>query len=253
MPWARSSSLDRHLVCPAASHLPRYSHGKWVPGYLATGDFITPDVVVDEGSRVAADWGTAMHAAKAGDATEPFATSMEPWRQKLWPDALGVHEQSVSYACSTRRVELLGEPGATLLEASAAKEGTAADCVVGSCDWWGQLPTGEPWVDDLKTGWRRPEVLTPQTLFYALCRMKLPDAADWDTCRISITHWPRGKKGAEPTRDGLWRQVPRYVIDQFELDMLGAWERATRPNPYPVSGGHCGYCESRFVCPKSNK
>lgn len=193
----------------------------------------------------AADHGTAMHDAKAGTGRDPFAAVMEPWREQMWPARLGVHEQAVSYDCRTGLVEI-GPINLPREEMDAWKNARGDDCVVGTCDWWGNLPTGEPWVDDLKTGWRTPEVVTPQTLFYLLCKCKV-DGWEMPFGRVSITHWP--KAADAPTREGLWRQVSQPALDAFEEDLILAWKRAVViPNPSARSGPWCGYCKSAPGC-----
>ncbi len=265
MPWARASSLDRHLACPAASHLPRLDRGVWAPGYLATGTFVAPDVVVAERDTSAADWGTAMHAAKAlaPDASEPFLSWMGPHRDRLYPPHLGQHEVSVSYDCRTQKV--LTFFSASKSEHDAWKESQGPDCVTGTADWWGELPSGEPWVDDLKTGWQRPPVVTPQTMFYLMTRMAVanqplletPDQMH-TTGRISITWMPKGSKdengqyNPEPTREGLWYSVTDTALLAFEGELRQAWVRAVGFNPEARPGAHCHYCPSVAVCDRAN-
>lgn len=257
MPWARASALHRHLACPAASWLPRADRGAWRPGYLATGLLAAP--VPSESppaeDTTLADWGTAMHAAKAGspDASDPWVTMMAPWRDKLWPAALGQHEVCLSYDCRTREVEL-GPIGALDSEASEWKESRGPDCVVGTADWAGVLPSGEPWVDDLKTGWRRPDPSATPILFYLMCWAKLCNAqVGW----TSNTWWPRGADTV-PSREGLWRKVTVVAFDVLEEDLHRAWLGAVgfsrndpqwRPAPRP--GPHCHYCPSVGVCPRA--
>lgn len=263
MPWARASALDRHLACPAASHLPRLDRGVWSPAYLAKPDtpFVAPVVEVEERSTTAADWGTAMHAAKAmaPDASEPFLSWIEPHRERLWPAHLGQHEVAVSYDVRTRKV--LTFFSAVRSEREDWKAAQGPDCVVGECDWWASLPTGEPWTDDLKTGWQTPTVVTPQTMFYTMTRSAVVNQAlleagrdIWTTARISITHMPRARKGEdpEPRRDGLWYQVTDTALLAFEGEIKQAWVRATGLNPEPRPGDHCLYCPSASVCDRAN-
>lgn len=265
MPWARASALDRHLECPAASHLPIWDRGAWHRGYLQKGILAQPDLKVEPEDRTAANWGLAMHSAKAGepDATDPWLTWVDPHRDRLWPPRLGLHEVSVSYDCRTRAVELFLSPEDAAR--SAWKMSRGDDCVVGTCDWWGDLPgTGEPWVDDLKTGWRKPELPSAQVLFYLLCRMQFgsgpeartsplgPDVRPHSTGRVSITHWPRAKEPTEPSRDGLWRQISEVALSAFAEEIHHAWMRAVGWDPSPRPGSHCLYCPSALVCDRSN-
>lgn len=264
MPWARASALDRHLECPAASHLPQLDRGVWRPGYLipAGHSFVPPVTPIEEKDSSAADWGTAMHAAKAGapDAQDPWLVWMAPRRDKLWPNHLGEHEVAVSYNCRTRSVQLFRAP--TEEARTDWKMAQDQDCVVGTADWWGALPTGEPWIDDLKTGWAPPDVVSNPMLFYMMCRMKQEDAIPWDRGRMSITWWPRraakeDEDGnldiGEPSRDGLWKQVTRMVLDTFEEELHRAWVRAVGLNPAPRPGGHCLWCPSASVCDRANE
>lgn len=202
-----------------------------------------------EDDRTAADWGVAMHAAKAGDpdATEPFLTWMAEKRTELWPDRLGEHEVSVSYNCRTGEHEVFRGSQAERDKWTASR---GPDCITGSTDWWGHLPTGEPWIDDLKTGWKQPEVITPQTLLYTLVRAR-EVGPEWTTARISVTHWPRAKEPTEPIRH--WRQVTDTVLLAFEGELRQAWVRAVGLNPEPRPGAHCLYCPSASVCPRANE
>lgn len=260
MPWARASSLDRHIACPAASHLPMVDRGVWRPGYLSKGaELFSPLPEPDLRDDSAAQWGTEMHAAKAGEPTaqDPWLVWMNPHRERLWPRRLGEHEVSVSYDCRTKSVELFRS--ASEDERTRWKMSRGPDCVVGTPDWWAVLPTGEPWVDDLKTGWRQPDVVTPQMLFALMARMKEPDVAGWNTGRVSITWCPRaqvpeGEEPPPPTREGLWRQLSKAVVDAFEEELHWAWVRAcVTPNPIARPGGHCLYCPSLQVCDKANQ
>lgn len=248
MPWARASALDRHLECSAASWLPRLDRGVWRPGYLQEGVVELPPPPLEIADTTAADWGTAMHAAKAGtpDSVDPWRSDVEPYREKLWPSRLGVHEQCVAYNCRTREIEL-GPTNVPHAEADAWKESRDPDCVTGESDWWGELPTADPWVDDLKTGWRTPEVVTPQTLFYGMIRSRQVGS---NVCWLSITHWPR--KADSPTREGLWRKVTVVAFDAFEDELLKAWVKATR-GPEARPGPWCQYCPSVAVCPRASE
>jgi hypothetical protein len=246
MPWARASALDRHLECAAASWLPQLDRGVWRPGYLQTGVVDLPAPPTEPENTSAADWGTAMHDAKADRSTacDPWLSDVTPFRDTLWPSALGVHEQCVAYNCRTREVRI-GPTNAPHDEANAWKEAQDDDCVTGECDWWGQVPAGDPWIDDLKTGWRTPEVVTPQTLLYLMLRCRVAKA---NLGYISITHWP--KRSPHPTRDGLWRKVTYVALDGFEDDLIAAWKRTLR-GPDERPGPWCQYCASMRVCSKA--
>lgn len=200
----------------------------------------------------AADWGTAMHLAKADPTTasDPWLTMMDPHRDLLWPARLGVHEQAVAYDCRARTVEI-GPANLPTEQMDAWKNSRGPDTITGTCDWWASLPTGEPWVDDLKTGWKTPDVLTPQMLFYSLCRALSQPAWDARTVRVSITHYPRA--AAEPTREGLWRQVGPVQLDAFQDDLHHAWVRATGFNTGAKPGPWCRYCPSAQVCDRANE
>lgn len=248
MPWARASALHRHLECPAASWLPRLERGVWRPGYLQEGVVELPPNPTELEDTSAADHGTAMHDAKANNtrAMEPYLSLVEPWREKLWPTELGVHEQLLAYSCVTGEV-VVGPHNLTDEEAATWKAQWGAEWVVGTCDWWGNLPSGEPWISDLKTGWRTPEVVTPQTLFYLMLKCRVDG---WDYGRVCIDHWP--KREETPTREGLWRQVSGLVLDSFEDDLQTAYRRAVVvPSPAAIAGSHCQYCPSAGVCEKA--
>lgn len=252
MPWARASALDRHLECSAASWLPRLERGVWRPSYLEAGVFVPPDVFLfpdeEEPDSEASEWGTGMHLAKADpENPEGYPVQvglLDGWREKLWPSNLGVHEQAVAYNCRTREV-LLGPTNLQVEEMDSWKAAQDPDCVVGTADWWANLPLGEPWVDDLKTGWRKPDVPTPQTLFYLMCKCRVDRQ---DTGRVSITWYP--KAADEPTREGLWRQVSGLALDGFEDDLQQAWRR-TMASPEASPGPHCRYCPSALDCDRA--
>ncbi len=259
MPWARASSLHRHMVCPASCSLPQYDRGTWRPGFLQS---VTPEQLTEREQTSleldkqtvwggSADWGTMMHAAKAGlPVPDEYRNLMGPHRERLWPARLGLHEIGMSFDCRQRTVDIC--VAGTADEIDAWKKSRGDDCVVGSVDWWAELPTGEPWIDDLKTGWQTPEVVTEQTKFYLMCRMRGAQFASWQTGRVSITHW--SKRGydsgdqPEPTREGLWKQLSRFTLDEFEEDLVIAWRRAIEQEPRAIPGIQCEYCPSALVC-----
>jgi hypothetical protein len=249
MPWARGSQLDRHLECPEASYLPRHDRGEWSPGYLTPDADVSGLEIPEMRDTSAADWGTAMHEAKAlsPDAQDPWLTLVEPWRDIMWPAHLGEHEVAVSYDAETGKV--LTFRSAAKSERDAWKAAQPDSTVVGECDWFGQLPSGMPWVCDLKTGWRTPPVITNQTMFYLLARMKLSPEAHIG--QISICHWP--KRAAEPTRDGLWRKVSATALSAFEGQIQQAWRNVQSPRHSARPGAHCLYCPSASVCPRGNE
>jgi hypothetical protein len=241
MPWARSSALDRHLECPAASWLTRADRGEWQPGYLVAADWEPPadPPPVDDTSM--ADWGTAMHLAKSDPelAADPWLSWMEPHRDTLWPAALGTHEVPFALCCRTGAIELwVAADG----DKDRWKRSRGPSFITGTMDWWGKLPGGEPWVDDLKTGWHAPAVTSPQMLIYALAASRV---SGHKTVRVSITHWRRGWEMPERK----WQQVGPATLEAFEDELRAAYRRAAGPNPAPRAGLHCKYCPSAMVCP----
>lgn len=180
-----------------------------------------------------------MHLAKEGhpDAADPWVSWMEPHRKRLWPDGLGRHEVAWAYDCRTGLVTL-HEPGDGDKDEWKASRGP--DTVTGTTDWYAELPSGEPWVDDLKTGWHPPSVTGPQMLMYALVAHKMSQS---DTVRLSITHWRRGWE--EPER--YWQQVGPATLEAFTDELRVAWKRAVRGDG-PMAGPHCRYCPSKLVC-----
>lgn len=239
MPWARASALDRHLECGAASWLPRADRGAWEPGYLATTLDLPHDPPPEDDSFLA-QWGTNMHLAKEGSplASDPWVSWMEPHRDTLWPANLGTHELPFALDCRTGAVRvwmpMYGDK-------DAWKRSRGVDCITGTMDWWGHLPGGEPWVDDLKTGWFAPAVTVPQMLLYALVAQKESGSP---TVRASITHWRRGTE----TPDRKWLQVGPATLEAFQDDLFAAHRRAMQ-GPTPRAGVHCRYCPSASVCP----
>jgi PD-(D/E)XK nuclease superfamily len=257
MPWARASSLHRHLVCPASSSLPQYDRGAWRPGLL---QIVTPAQLAERQQTQLekdkqtvwggqADWGTVMHAAKAGLEVDPFFVDlMAPHRERLWPARLGLHEVGVAFNCETRAVDIcVGQADAV----DHWKKASAPETVVGTVDWWAELPTGEPWIDDLKTGKWEPETLTEQTKFYLLCRSKGAQFKSWRTGRVSITWIPREENPRSVTElepDRSWKQVSRFILDEFEEEVVAAWKRAKEEEPRAIPGVQCEYCPSALVC-----
>lgn len=259
MPWARASGLHRHLVCPVSCSLPQFDRGAWRPGLL---QLVTPAQLAERKQTQLeldkqtiwggqADWGTVMHAAKAGLEVDPFFRDlMAPHRETLWPARLGLHEVGVSFDCDTRVVDIHVGPAAEVDQWKATRP---TSCVVGTVDWWAELPTGEPWIDDLKTGKWEPGVVTEQTKFYLMCRMRGAQFSKWDTGRISITWIPREERPLEvtelePVRTPYWKQLSRFVIDEFEEDVVAGWKRAKEAEPLAVPGIQCEYCPSALVC-----
>jgi hypothetical protein len=197
-----------------------------------------------------ADHGTGMHEAKAG-AQNQYSGVVAPHRARLWPEKLGRHEVCLAWDCATRRV-ILGPANLPKAEQEAWKAAQPDSCVVGVSDWLGELPSGVAWIEDLKTGWQRPDPASVQNLFYLFCWTRAR-GEDWGWA--SVCWWPRG---GEPSRDGLWRQVTSLAFEALEDSMDVAWRAATgnmkhdpawRPSPRP--GMHCSWCPSATVCPRA--
>lgn len=232
-----------------------FDRGRWSPGYLNCGGlFVAPESTPDDRDHSAADWGTAMHAAvaEAPDAQDPWVTWAAPHRERLWPNRLGEHEVSVSWDCATKTYELFRDSNED--RRTEWKFTRNDNCVVGTVDWWGQLPTGEPWVDDLKTGRSEPDPTSPQILFGLMVRMKEADAVPWSAGRVSHTWGPRTTSEEwVPSREGLWRQVSRVALDAFEEELHWAWVRTVGMNPAARPGAHCQWCPSNSVCDRANE
>lgn len=201
-----------------------------------------------------ADWGTGLHAAKAGlPVGEPYTELMAPFREKLWPNRLGAHEVGVSYDCATREVDVNYGPAEVVDSWKASRPDS---CVTGTADFFAQLPSGEPWIDDLKTGWQAPDVVTEQTKFYLMCcnLYLYGRSRKWTTGRMSITHWSKRAFDVgemdEPSR--RWRQISLTLLDEFEMDLITAWRAATITPDKMVAGVQCAYCPSATVCPRGN-
>jgi hypothetical protein len=248
VPWARASALHRHLACPAASWFPRADRGVWSPGYLVTELPLPADLPpVPKQDMRYADWGTAMHEAKAGGDAEPFASYLAPYREQMWPAKLGRHEVCVAWDCRRHEV-ILGPANLPKAEQDAWKAAKSEDHVVGVSDWLGELPAGDAWIDDLKTGWSRPDPAAVANLFYLFCWAR---ARQQDLGWSSMTWWPRGTE--HPTREGLWRKVTSVAFEALEDAMNDAWLSATRGHHDPRPGMHCGYCPSAAVCPRAHE
>lgn len=234
------------MNCAGASWLPRAERGKWHYGYLVSPDALVrpvPDHIRDpDDDAFLAQWGTEMHLAKEGhpNAGDPWLDWVEPHRERLWPSGLGVHEQTWAYDCLTGIVTLHrkgidGDP-------DEWKRARGPSCVTGTSDWDATLPGGEPWVDDLKTGWPKPHVTTPQMLMYGLVAARRHDHSG--TIRLSITHWRRGWDYPER----YWQQVGPVTLDAFQEELHEAYARAVK-NKDPKAGPWCRYCPSQAVCP----
>lgn len=213
------------------------------PGLNPVGLILPP-----EPDSYTGPWGTEIHAVKAGG-PDPLGWG-GPHVDHLWPPHLGEHEVSFAYDCATRTVEVFRHPDED--ERTKWKLSRGPNTVVGTADWWGRLPSGVPWVDDLKTGWRRPERRTAQLAMYLLARFALPDAAQWDHGWTSATWWPRAKEPTVPDRDGLWLRYSRVELELFADEVDAAWRRAVGPDPQPRPGAHCLYCPSATVCTRAN-
>jgi PD-(D/E)XK nuclease superfamily len=239
MPWARASAVERHLECGAASWLARADRGAWTPGYL-TLDTALPATPPPADDSFLAEWGTNMHVAKEGraDAADPWLSWMDPVRETLWPSGLGKHEVPFGLCCATGIVLLWG-PGDG--DKDLWKRRLPPSYISGEADWLGNLPGGEPWVDDLKTGWYAPACTHPQLMLYALVAQKL---SGYPTVRISVTHWRRGWE----TPERKWQQVGPLTLESFEDELRAAYRRATA-GPDARPGPWCRYCPSAPVCP----
>jgi hypothetical protein len=232
------------MECAAASWFPRWNDESGVStrGYLVDrrSPYGRSDVVPEIRDMSAARTGTEAHGAKERGELRP----------DLWTglDPLGSHEVCFSYCCKTGRVGSLTVLPGPLADRRRAlwKALQCEHAVTGTADWWGQLG-GRQWVDDLKTGWRVPEVLTPQLLFYALCVRDLTGVQD--DVVLSITHWPRCK--GEPTREGLWARVGGLALEGFRFELEAAWRRAVNTRD-PQPGPHCEYCPSAAWCPAAS-
>lgn len=238
MPWARASALHRHLACPASSWLPRWDDrsGRVTPPYLGTHDgaLLKPGLAVIRKAG-AAEVGTRAHKEKEiGNAYAQLYKGTDP---------VGRHEVAVSYCCATgvSRVFPLDVPDDRRKALWKAMQ--CPHSVVGTTDWYGQLD-GFLWVDDLKTGWKTPDVITPQTLFYAMVLRDLKRATD--KVAVTITHDPRAKN--EPRR--LFRWATPLMLESFRIDLHEAF-RVTTLSTQPRPGDHCGWCPSVAFCPSA--
>jgi hypothetical protein len=248
MPWARASSLARHLECQAASHLPRFNDSTgaikapFVKHPAETLYALRNPSLLEVRPKKAADLGRLRHAEKERGELHP----------ELWTGmARGHHEVTVSYCVLTGKVRWMlhaNEHARDLWKAMQCEHS-----VVGTADWMGILADGTPWVDDLKTGWQTPEVVTAQLLFYALClsELRLDRSSFWGAAAeqgpvsLSITHQPRGQ--GTPTRDGLWRRVSPLDLEAFRGTLTDAY-RMIKLSDLSRAGAHCQWCPSAAWC-----
>lgn len=250
--WARASALHRHIECPAASWLPRDEHGNWEPGYLQpASEFVYP-FEDNQPDNEFAEWGTNMHLAAEGHpGTEPFfLDKVTPHRERMWPLSLGRHEIPVKYNCRMRAA--IACPESVLIKGGkeAWKRLANPDEVTGTADWVGNIPSGDLWIDDLKTGYQTPDPMSDQLLFYALCFFKLAgtNQTPHKIVRTSVTHWRRDWD--EPKR--YWAQVTWLQLEEFEERLVLSWKRASGKSPKAKPGVHCNYCPSLMVCDAIN-
>lgn len=249
--WARASALDRHLVCPAASWLPRDEHGEWRAGYLADNSRFTIPLEDNKEDSIFAEWGTEMHLAKEGSnaAGEEFLARVNPHRDRMWPFEIGQHEVPVKYNCRTG-IAIKGPASG----GEAWKKLSGPDEVTGTCDWVGRLATEMIWVDDLKTGYQTPDPACNQLKFYAMCFMLMEPKVDKRVFKVmsSVTHWRR--EWDAPRR--IWTTLTYDMLAQFQEELNQAWRHATGSvgltGPIPIPGPHCNYCPSLEVCSAIN-
>lgn len=243
-PWARASSLDRVLECPASA-------------VLAIGEDTKSDAV-----KEAADWGTAVHYFKQHGRLPRNLLGIERHRQRLsercaylnrsalWPIG-GTHEVTVAYDVVTGKVEVYEGP---LDGADAWKESRGEACVTGTMDYLGDL-LGTLWVDDLKTGRWPHEPDEPQTVFYSLAAWtannKPPTGAT-----ATITTFPRYPGTSLPVRSRYHDLTPVALttfagVLTLKHDEIRALRvrRSRIVAPDVTLGTHCAFCPAKTTCP----
>lgn len=241
-PWARASSLERSLSCAGSTQLPQWEDSRGiVKRDRGLYPLVMPDALVVR-SKAAAERGRQRHAEKESGAFFPEGYSGLV--------AHGWHELSFSYCCLTGKVRVYQHPNEHARSMWKAMQ--CEHAVTGTADWCAILKDGMPWVDDLKTGWMTPEVLTAQLLFYSMClsdlvreghplvSMGVPGAV-----AVSITHQPSGK--GQPTREGLWRRASLLMIEDFRQRLTDGW-RMTKLMDLTTAGPHCQWCPSMAWC-----
>lgn len=258
MSWATASDLDRRLVCPASTHLPRL-------------------VQVSENMQDAADWGHMMHRWKeTGEYPKDlpkrrmtaFTDRMAALarhgqsRTSLWP-AGGTHEALV--AMRTERVrgvvqveldrhdEFPDTPEG--LEQKKAWFRSHDDFwVTGTMDYSGTR-LWVPWVDEFKTKREVPEDPRDmkQAVFYGAWLL-INSGADW--AHVSVSHWPRSPAGGPVMQrffDPAMSQVEaRAFVEGLEDARQASLRSKERGilDPDARPGVHCEYCPSQLHCPE---
>lgn len=242
MGWTRASSLERALACPSSTVFPTVERKS--------------DRVQD-----AADWGSLAHAWKSTGVIQDhrFARLLERHieecgvdRLALWP-AGGRHDVAIAVNC---QVDAFAEAELeTQAERDAWKASWGDGWVTGEWDYCGDI-LGEPWVDDLKTGWA-PEPDAPQPMFYGLGAWYSTRRTAAQVC-LTITRWPRPNLYARnprafhpPTRTpDLW--VPSSRLAEFRQQLImghdNHTEAAIDPDRWAVPGEHCRFCPAH-TCP----
>lgn len=231
MTWTRPSALHRALECPASTALPTDT----------------------DASSPSAEWGTEVHAWKAGAAPttrvatwlssyEDVFTSAEGIRTQTWPG--GEHEVMLKETKSGGAVR-------ALYTDEEARQAFKADAdIMGVADWIGDV--GGVTVDDLKTGREAPcETPSdlPQMMWYGSVLSRLLPGEPGVNLRI--THWPRYPKGGLPAQIGP-EFVSRDRFEEWRATLLEpARLRAKQPDAaFRVNpGAWCLYCPSTPYCP----
>lgn len=242
MPWARASSLDRVIACPASAVLPVGKDER------------------SEAAKTAADWGTLMHHYMAyGQVpnhplqSKVLARAAYLRRQVLWPQD-GIFERAFSLNVETWEVltedDLVPGDPATTADWKAVQPW---ECITGSADYCGNL-LGTPWVDDLKTGRSPADPGEPQTLFYGLCLWLLNGKPD-EGVVASITAFPRYPLVSAPVRK--FKELSVEALTEFQAVLTLTFSEVNRYKSKLVQlgkrdvtpGGQCVFCPSKSNCP----
>lgn len=252
MVWARSSSIERVVACPASSVIPS-----------------GPDTR-SEAVQEAADWGTFVHHwAATGtflelekwpnfpkllkDRLSRMPGEPEEFRAELWP-VTGRHE--VTFAIDVVKPGRIASFQGSKDQVKDWSAQLGDNWLKGEADYVGETAFGALWIDDLKTGRYPPDPKSGQLLTYALgayLSIPIPDRPKY--LAVSVTHWPRYPKDSPPQR--TWGKVTPLDLKKWYLTLQATKQETTRLRALPVvkviaatnPGEHCTFCPAKSGCP----
>jgi hypothetical protein len=167
-------------------------------------------------------------------------------RARYWPSAAGHHEMVLWYDPRT------GDAGAQPVGKGRDRfKGIPWSAALMIADF--VVLTGDPWLDDTKTGWQPALPEHHKQLWVgALVVWKLTGRSP----RMTITALPRYPLDGKPERSRAY--VPTVdelaafewlLLDAYASHELEAITYAAGVEPTTMVGEHCKWCKSKGVCP----